>query len=260
GAGPLPAPGPWNAVIAGLLAHRSVRRYRPDPVPEGTCETLIAAAQSAATSSNLQAWSVISVTDPALRDALARAAGDQDHVRRCPLFLVWCADLSRHAAIAAEAGRELPALDHLEAFLVAAIDAALAAQNAVVAAESLGLGTVYIGGIRNRPETVARLLDLPPRAAALFGLCVGWPDLAAGGRVRPRLPQGAVHFVNRHGRIPDPALLARHKRAAAAFAAAEGLAEPIWTRRMLDRLGSIAAMHGRHALKASLRRLGFPLR
>ena len=63
----IPAAGPCNDHIAQLLSHRSVRGYRTDPLPEGTLQTLVAAAQSAATSSNLQTWSVICVTDPALR-------------------------------------------------------------------------------------------------------------------------------------------------------------------------------------------------
>jgi len=65
----IPAAGPWNDHIALLMSHRSVRGYRPDALPEGTLETLVAAAQSAATSSNLQTWSVIAVTDPAKKAA-----------------------------------------------------------------------------------------------------------------------------------------------------------------------------------------------
>jgi nitroreductase len=61
-------------------------------------------------------------------------------------------------------------------FLMAAIDTALAAQNAVVAAESLGLGTVYIGALRNQPERVAQVLGLPHKSFAVFGLCVGHAD------------------------------------------------------------------------------------
>src|SRR5213080_2917120 len=80
----IPAPGPWNETIAGLLEHRSVRGYRPDPLPAGTLETLVAAAQSAATSSNLQTWSVVSVEDPAARATLTEVAGGQKHIMECP--------------------------------------------------------------------------------------------------------------------------------------------------------------------------------
>ena len=82
----VPPAGPWNETIATLLDHRSVRGFLPDPVPAGTLETLIAAAQSAATSSNMQLWSAIAVTDPAKRKVLAEIAGDQKHIEQCPLY------------------------------------------------------------------------------------------------------------------------------------------------------------------------------
>lgn len=256
----IPPAGPWSATIEALLAHRSVRGYRPDPLPEGTLETLIAAAQSAATSSNLQSWSAVAVHDPAVRAEIARACGNQAHIVQCPLFLVFCADLSRNVRLATDHGTDLPALPWLETFLVAAIDAALAAQNAVVAAESLGLSTVYIGALRNRPETVKRLLDLPDGCMGVFGLCVGYAAPGAEGMVKPRLPQGAVLFHDRYGAADEPALRDIQDRAMADFAARSGMAEASWTRRVLARLGSVEAMGGRHALKATLRRMGFPLR
>jgi nitroreductase len=138
-----------NEHIALLLSHRSIRGYRPDALPPGTLETLVAAAQSAATSSNLQTWSVVAVTDAGKKATLARLAANQKHIEQCPLFLVWIADLSRNRRLAEEEGVTLETLPYQETFLVAAIDATLAAQNATVAAESLGLSTVYIGALRN---------------------------------------------------------------------------------------------------------------
>ena len=152
GAAASPAAGPWNEHIALLLSHRSIRGYRPDALPAGTLETLIATAQSAATSSNLQTWSVIAVTDPARKAALAKVAANQKHIEQCPLFLVWVADISRNQRLGAEEGVTLETMPYQETFTVAAIDAALAAQNATVAAESLGLSCVYIGALRNNPH------------------------------------------------------------------------------------------------------------
>src|ERR1700759_4539012 len=165
-----PEPGPWNQTITLLLSHRSVRGYRPDSLPAGTLETLVAAAQSAATSSNLQTWSVIAVTDPEKKAALAKLANNQKHIEQCPLFLVWVADISRNQRLAAEERVTLETMPYLETFLVAAIDAALAAQNATVAAESLGLSTVYIGALRNHPQEVAKVVGLPRGAFAVFGM------------------------------------------------------------------------------------------
>src|SRR3569833_3811073 len=132
-----------------LLAHRSIRSYRPDPVPGHTVETLVAAAQSAASSSNLQTWSVVAVEDPARKQRLSEFAGNQKHIREAPLFLVWLADLSRAERLAEREGRPDDGIHFLETLFVAVIDAALAAQNAVVALEAQGLGAVYIGALRN---------------------------------------------------------------------------------------------------------------
>ena len=252
--------GPWNAHLELLLSHRSVRGYLPDPLPPGTLETLVAAAQSAATSSNLQSWSVAVVEDPAVRDALSRIASNQKHIRDCPLFLVFLADLSRNRRLGERAGQEMVALDYLESFLVAAIDAALAAQNAVVAAEAMGLSTVYIGALRNDPEAVARLLGLPPGCVGVFGLCVGRAAPGAEGEVKPRLPQQAIVFRGRHDATQEAALVAAYDPRMEDFSRRNEVSADGWARRVLARVGTLANFGGREKLGAALRALGFPLK
>ncbi len=252
--------GPWNDVLALLLSHRSIRAYRPDPLPDGTLETLIAAAQSASSSSGLQAWSVVAVQDQARKDRLSMMAGDQQHIRDCPLFLVWLADLARLTAVGAAQAMPVDGLNFLESFVVAAVDAALAAQNAVIALESLGLGCVYIGGMRNQPEAVAAELGLPPRAFAVFGLCVGWPEPDQRGIVRPRLPQAAVlHHETYDLARQDPAIEA-YNGALRTFQRSQGLRETNWTRQAARRVASGEALTGRDRLKEALNGLGFELR
>src|SRR3954471_1775901 len=123
GDSPPPTPLVWNEQLTLLLNHRSVRAYTAEPLPPGTLAALVAAAQSAASSANLQAWSVVSVEDPARKARLARLAGDQDQIRECPLFLVWLADLARLARVAEQRNVPHTALDYTEMFLLAAIDA-----------------------------------------------------------------------------------------------------------------------------------------
>ena len=259
GAGAEPAAGPWNDTIALLLSHRSVRGYTSEPVPAGTLETLIAAAQSAATSSNLQTWSVVSVDDPAVRRELAAIAGNQKHIEQCPIFLVFLADVSRNARLAEQEKVELAGLPYLEAFLVAAIDAALAAQNAVVAAESLGLANVYIGALRNNVVRVAELLGLPPGAAPVFGLCVGHAAPGREGEVKPRLPQAAVLHHETYDANDAPHRAAYDPRLEE-FSRRNEMAGDTWTQRVIARLGTMRALHGRDRLKEAIRALGFPLR
>jgi nitroreductase len=257
-----PPAGPWNDHIALLLSHRSVRGYLPDPLPPGTLETLVAAAQSAATSSNLQTWSVVSVEDPGVRAGLARIASNQKHIEECPLFLVWCADLSRLERLGQAEGTTLEGLPYLETFLVAAIDAALAAQNAVVAAESLGLSNVYIGALRNRPAEVAELLGLPPGVMGVFGLCVGYAKPEAEAEVKPRLPQSLVLHRGRYGVPPEQETAERRAYDATleAFSQRNGMGRVDWSKRAINRTGTIAALSGRHILRETLQRLGFPLK
>lgn len=253
-----PGPRPWNATIAQLLDHRSVRSYLPTPVPDETLEVIVAAAQSAPTSSNVQAWSVVAVRDPDRKARLAHLAGGQRHIVDAPVLLVFVADLSRIAGLGAAAGLVLEGLDFTEALLIAAIDAALAAQNALVAAESLGLGTVYIGALRNHPAKVAQALNLPPRAFAVFGLVVGHADPAVATDVKPRLPQQAVLHHETYDGTVQTAAIARHDAHSLAFRKEQNLDATPWSAQVVDRWRTVASLKGRHLLRATLQSLGFP--
>lgn len=250
----------WNGVLANLLSHRSVRSYRPDPVPARTVETLVAAAQSAPSSSNLQTWSVVVVEDQARKARLAEVAGGQKHIVQAPLFLVWLADLSRAQRLAERSAHPDEGLHFLETFLVAVIDAALAAQNAVVAAESLGLGSVYIGAIRNKPRVVAEELGLPPNVAAAFGLCIGYPDATRPAQIKPRLRQDVVIHHERYSDAGDETGIAAYDATLRGFQESEGLPAIGWVDAVLKRLGSVRSLNGRDRLIEELRSLGFSLR
>lgn len=178
-----------NDVTRLLQRHRSIRKFKPDEVAEQTLEAIVRSAQMASTSSNVQAYSVIAVTNPQTKRALSAVAGHQQHVESCPVLLVWCADLSRDKLACEREGVEMVS-GTMENFIVATVDAALAAQNAAIAAESLGLGVVYIGGLRNDLREVTRLLQVPKLVYPLFGMCLGYPDHDPG--TRPRLPLRAV--------------------------------------------------------------------
>ncbi len=191
-----------NAALNVVLAHRSVRAFTPEPVPQGVLTTLVAAAQSGPASSNLQVWSVVAVRDPGRKARLAELSGRQAHIVEAPLFLVWLIDFDRLTQLGAAGGVACKALDYLETFVLGAVDTAIAAQNAVVALESLGYGGCYVGGIRNHPADVAAELDLPSRVFPLFGLTVGRPDPARPTGVKPRLPQEAVLYEEAYAWTP----------------------------------------------------------
>lgn len=256
----IPPAGPWNATLDLLLAHRSVRFYLPSPLPEGMLETLVAAAQSASTSSNLQTWSAVAVTDPDAKRKLAAVAANQRHVMECPLFLVWLADISRNQRLGAAAGVTMEVMPYLETFFVAGIDAALAAQNAVIAAESLGLSTVYIGALRNDPVAVASILGLPQGAAGVFGLCVGYANPENLADVKPRLPQAAVLHRERYDYAGEAAFIAAYDKTMTRFSERNETARTTWTDRVFGRMTKIAHLAGRERMRGALNALGFDLR
>ncbi|MBV2132200.1 NADPH-dependent oxidoreductase [Pseudomonas sp. MAP12] len=250
-----------DEVIATLLEHRSVRAYLDRPLPAGTLETLLAAAQSAASSSNLQVWSLLAVEDPQRKARLAELANGQAHIRQAPLFLVWLADFSRIQRQAERHDIDLQALPYLDSFLMGAIDAALAAQNAVTAAESLGLGTVYIGALRNNLQAVVDELRLPPLVYPVFGLCVGYPDADKPAQVKPRLPQSLILHRETYAVHPEEQrLIDDYDRTLIEFYAEQGQQSPGWSRQSLERLRTVAILHGRERLAAAVKAQGFPLR
>ncbi|MCQ4087491.1 oxygen-insensitive NADPH nitroreductase [Saccharibacillus sp. JS10] len=186
-----------NDTISLLMNHRSVRKYTNQPVSQEQLETIVQAGQMASSSSNVQAYTVIAVTDSELKNKLSECAGNQAYIQECPVFLVWCADLSRLKKAAETHQPDATSYEGaVENFVVATVDVALASQNAAIAAESMDLGIVYIGGIRNQIETVAELLGLPDYVYPVFGMCVGYPDPNHGAGLRPRLPKEAVLHMN----------------------------------------------------------------
>jgi len=249
---------PSDGVLDLLYRHRSVRRFSSGEVDDATVTALIAAAQSAASSSNQQAWSVVEIRDEERKAAASRLAGDQAFIRDAPVFLVFIADWARNALIAEHRGAPTEAIGFLESTLVGFVDAALAAQNAVVAAESLGLGTVYVGSVRNNPEELADLLGLPQGAFPVVGLAIGHPDAADPAGIKPRLPQTVVRHREIY-RAADDAEIEAYEDAARAYYRTQG-EDRGWIAAVLGRVRAAASLHGRDTLRAALGRRGLPSR
>ncbi|MEQ4532190.1 MAG: oxygen-insensitive NADPH nitroreductase [Mixta sp.] len=174
-----------------LRTHRSIRAFTDQPISDEQREAIIAAAQSASTSSFLQCSSIIRITDKALREQLVTLSGGQQYIAQAAEFWVFCADFQRNLQICPEAQLGLA-----EQLLLGCVDTAILGQNAMVAAESLGLGGVYIGGIRNSIGQVTELLELPQHVLPLFGMCLGWP--AQQPDIKPRMPATMLVHENRY--------------------------------------------------------------
>lgn len=178
-----------NRILELLRSHRSIRKFKEQPVDDELLQQILQAGQCAATSSFLQGVTVIRVKNPDNRQKLAVYAGNQPYVANAPEFLVFCADLRRAGNCCERYGKSFSG-EYTEHFIIATVDAALMAQNTVVAAESAGLGICYIGGLRNNPRQVSDLLKLPVGVYPVFGLCLGYPD--QDPEVKPRLPLSVI--------------------------------------------------------------------
>jgi FMN reductase (NADPH) len=181
-----------NETIELMKKHASVRKYKKEPVSKSVVKELILAAQGAASSNFVQAYSIIYISDEAVKEQLA-VLTNNPHVNSCGAFLVCCADMKRLEYACQKHGMEIKH-DTTENFIVTVVDTALFAQNLALAAESYGYGICYIGGIRNNPDEVSELLRLPDKVVPLFGLAIGIPDEAQ--QVKPRLPVDAVFHEN----------------------------------------------------------------
>lgn len=250
--------------IEQIYQHFSVRRYKADPVPCEMVEAIVAAGQRASSSSNLQTYSVVAVMDPDKIARLAELSGEQDHIYQAPVFLAWCADLSRLERVCQARGYRQVS-ENTENFLIAAVDAALAMQNAALAAESLGLGMCYIGGIRNHPLEVSELLGLPELVVPVCGMTLGWPDVKP--RLRPRLPLRAVLHWERYDTHGEAQALKEYDRDMIATGIYRGRQVPVpgvegemedygWQEHSARRVSKVHRPH----LRAALEKRGFMLK
>lgn len=181
-----------NETIASQLAHRTIRAYKDQPLTEAEVTTLMDVARHTATSSFLQSCTILHITDPKVREAIGAASGQ-------PYVGGTKGDLYRNSRIRAEQGISSEALGSINLFLTALEDALLAAQNVVVAAESMGLGTVYLGSILADPRTVVKALELPELTFPIVGLLVGHPDQEPGQK--PRMPRSVMTAQNTYPRV-----------------------------------------------------------
>lgn len=239
-----------NEVIKLLKNHRSIRNFKPDPVSDEMVYAIIEAAGRAATSNFIQAYTVIRVTNVKTRKQIAELAGSQIWVETSPLFLVFCADLKRAQNACFFESKEMVS-GFTEQFIIATVDVSLAAQNATIAAESLGLGGVFIGGIRNDPEKVCELLKIPEHVYPVFGMCLGYP--AKIEEQKPRLP---VHIVLKEDYYNgDKTELAEYNEICRDYYRnrSKTSGEETWTRKISAMMSKPARPH----MKAFLEKRGF---
>lgn len=195
-----------NNVLEQMRHHTSVRNYKNQAIPQTELDEILTAAQGAASSNFIQAYSIISVEDTEKKQLLAEYSNNS-HVATCSVFLLFCADLAR-LNTACLAHNTVVESNSMENLLVSTIDVSLLAQNVALAAESKGYGICFIGGVRNQPAKISELLNIPPLVYPVFGMTVGIPT--QHNQVKPRLPLSAILHKESYNESKYPALLAQY--------------------------------------------------
>lgn len=185
-----------NETLHLLHTHRSERSYRPDPVPEELLQNILEAGRRAPSSKNTQQISVIVVRDAARRVKIAEYAGGQTWIAQAPVFLAIVLDLNKTRVGLDKVGARQETQHSVEALVCASTDAGIALEAMALAARSLGLGIVPIGGIRRSPDKMVELLELPEYTFPLVGMAVGYVDEPAPQK--PRLAMSSFRHEERY--------------------------------------------------------------
>ncbi|MDR3596690.1 NADPH-dependent oxidoreductase [Clostridium sp.] len=175
-----------NNTIDTIKNHRSIRQYLDKDVSDEIIDEIVKSAQAMPNSINGQQTSVIVVRDKKKKEKLAELVGNQEYVAKAPVFLVFVMDFYRTYLAGEKTGFKQVIHEDIEGILAGSVDVGIALGASVIAAESLGLGTVPIGGIRKNPEEVIELLGLPKYTFPMVGLVLGYP--ADESHKKPRVP------------------------------------------------------------------------
>lgn len=184
-----------NQTIDNQLNHRTIRAFKDQPLTADQLQTLYAVASHTSTSMFMQQFSILHLTDPRLRHAVREISG-QPYVGANGDLLIFVVDLYRNQQIRHQMGNDDGRLHTTDIFMQAVEDTVLALQNTLVAAESMGLGGVILGSIKNDPARLVKVLKLPKMTMPLLGLQVGIPDQQP--QLKPRLPLDFIAFDNHY--------------------------------------------------------------
>lgn len=189
-----------NPTIQNQLNHRSIRKFKDIPLTSDQINLLVDVARHTSTSSFMQSYSILSVTDPEKKAKVAQI-GNQNYIAECGHLFIMLADQHRNQLIGEEQNFDTEVLGSFDRFFVAATDAILAAQNIMVAAEAMGLGAVFLGSTLNQVDQLIEIFNLPEHVVPVLGIAIGHPDQAP--QLKPRLPREIMHFENSYPKLEN---------------------------------------------------------
>lgn len=240
-------------VTEALKNHVSIRKYNGQRIPDEMLTEILNAARRSPTSSNMQAYTFVVVRNQETKEQIAEHVTNQEHIRTCDVFVAICADVHRLEIAAEMHGEKLH--KNLENFLVSSVDAAIAGMSLATAAESFGLGTVMIGGMRNNPAKAAEILNFPQGVYVVYGLCIGFPDEEDIPSQKPRLPEDLIIHYEGYDNSDPTEQLKEHDSELAEHYRAQGrnLNDAAWTGVMASKFGKPK----RENMKQTLEDMGF---
>jgi FMN reductase (NADPH) len=183
--------------LHAFAEHRSIRFFLPEPLAHGDLDLIVEAGRRAPTDAQGHMYAFVRITDRDLRDSLATLCANQQHIRDAAEFFVVCLDVHRLRLLVELRGGEWGMQERI-ALIYGATDATMVAQNMLVAAETLGYGTCYIGAVQNNTDRIAQELALPPGVLPLYGFCIGVIDPQHLPPLHPRIPRSLCFFDNRY--------------------------------------------------------------
>lgn len=184
-----------NKTIENQLNHRTIRKFKNIPISDKTLETLLQVANRTASSTGMQSYSIIRITDSDIKLKISKVC-KQDYVKDVPELLIFIVDVYRNAKISEEMGENLPAKRDMDRFFQGFTDGCIAAQNMYVAIESLDMGAVYFGSILNDTKEIIKFLELPELTFPIVGIGLGYPDQDPS--LKPRMDLSLKVFQNKY--------------------------------------------------------------
>lgn len=178
-----------------IFNHRSIRKYKPDPIPAEVMNKVLEAGSRASTTGNMQVYSMVVTTKKEIREQLWEAHFKQEMVMSAPVHITFCADFNRFNKWCRSRKAD-PGYDNFLSFFTAAIDALLASQNVALEAEAHKLGICYLGTATYMADRIIDILGLPPGVVPVAALVLGYPDEETG--LTDRLPMEAVIHKERY--------------------------------------------------------------
>ena len=249
-----------NTTIDLIESRRTIRSYSSKLLTQSEIDTIIRGAMRAPTAGNLMMYSIIQVSDQKLKDKLVKTCDNQPHIAKAPLVLLFLADMQRWwdyfqvckvEEKCNEIGKEFQTPQESD-LLLACCDALIAAQNSVIAAEALGIGSCYIGDIMENYEIHREMFDLPRWVFPITLLCYGYPK---GDKIKipltTRFPQKYILFTNQYSRLSEINFKDMLKDDTRRIVVKE--AENMGQQLYLGKLGAKYSMEMRRSVKVALK-------